>query len=202
MATRLLLIFILILIHEISAKCLDKNISNAKVGITSDVPKDPARNELKGANESSDVRSQSIEIDCKVNSTNELVIPNTNKKGVNIAGRKYKLDFGDAGNRFNKKCELMNVTQEEPIQTKEIDSIYMSNIHSSETMNLIEDKVSMDDLEVGGISLFDIVKSSCGSSNICPSFRMNWSETNTVTIGFLGAYGWSQVSYALSSESF
>ncbi|XP_039754193.1 guanylate cyclase 32E [Pararge aegeria] len=50
----------------------------------------------------------------------------------------------------------------------------------------------MDDLEVGGISLFDIVKSSCGSSNICPSFRMNWSETNTVTIGFLGAYGWSQ----------
>ncbi|XP_034830780.2 guanylate cyclase 32E [Maniola hyperantus] len=59
-------------------------------------------------------------------------------------------------------------------------------------MNLIEDKVSMDDLEVGGISLFDLVRSSCGSADICPSFRGNWSDTNTITIGFLGAYGWSQ----------
>ncbi|XP_052740371.1 guanylate cyclase 32E-like [Bicyclus anynana] len=132
-----------------------------------------------------------VQNECKENSTKPLVVLNTHKK-VDYDKNNYNVDIGDS-NRFNhKKCDLLNVTQEEPLQTKEIDSIYMSNIHSIETMNLIEDQVSMDDLEVGGLNLFDVVKSNCGSADICPSFRSNWSEANTITIGFLGAYGWSQ----------
>ncbi|CAH0719630.1 unnamed protein product, partial [Brenthis ino] len=90
-----------------------------------------------------------------------------------------------------KKCELLNLTEEIPYDTKRLNSIYLNNIYTGE-MNLIEDNLSITELEADGISLFELVKSNCGSAKICPNIRGNWSESNTITIGFLSAYGWSQ----------
>ncbi|XP_041977995.1 guanylate cyclase 32E-like [Aricia agestis] len=97
--------------------------------------------------------------------------------------------------KFNighKKCVLNNIT-EDSVENTVLDSIYLNNIYSSVTTNLIEDGVAIDDIEVEGVNLFDIVKNSnCGSAKLCTDLRSNWSDSNTIMIGFLSAYGWSQ----------
>ncbi|XP_072932274.1 guanylate cyclase 32E-like [Epargyreus clarus] len=94
----------------------------------------------------------------------------------------------------NKKCEPVNSTfvDEPKFETKNLNSVYLNNIYSSATKNLIENKVTTDEIAVNGISLYDLVKSECGGAKVCPDLRANWTEKNTITIGFLSAYGWSQ----------
>ncbi|GBP39037.1 hypothetical protein EVAR_89259_1 [Eumeta japonica] len=96
-----------------------------------------------------------------------------------------------------KKCPShTNLTVEE---YKEVDkpnklnSIYLNNIYSSGAADLIEDKLSVDKLETNGVDLFDIVDSECGDSKKCPDFGRNWTTDKVITIGFLSAYGRSQV---------
>lgn len=97
-----------------------------------------------------------------------------------------------------KKCEVaINGTlADESVypKTNILHSIYLNNIYSSVTTNLIEAKVSVDDIELNGVNLFDIVNSECGGTKKCPDLSRNWTTENSITIGFLGAYGWSQVS--------
>lgn len=93
----------------------------------------------------------------------------------------------------HKKCELLNVTEETSRDTRRMDSIYLNNIYTGATMNLIQYK-DIEELEADGVSLYEIVKSNCGSAKICPNIKGNFTDTNVITIGFLSAYGWSQVS--------
>lgn len=97
----------------------------------------------------------------------------------------------------HKKCKLLNVTEEPPYDTKRMDSIYLNNIYTGVTTNLINNK-DIEELEAEGISLYEIVKSNCGSAKICPNIRRNFTDSNVITIGFLSAYGWSQVSSIVS----
>ena len=100
----------------------------------------------------------------------------------------------------HKKCEVVNNTNTDDadyIQTNTLNSIYLNNIHSSLTSNLIEEKLSVDGMEVEGVNLFDIVNSDCGGAKVCPNVSGNWTNDKTITVGFLGAYGRSQVSFLL-----
>lgn len=98
----------------------------------------------------------------------------------------------------HKKCEALNTTVSddlEHIESNTLDSVYLNNIHSSLTSNLIEDNLSVSTLNVEGFNLFDVVNSDCGGATVCPSVSGNWSNDKTITVGFLGAYGRSQVSF-------
>ncbi|CAG9584367.1 unnamed protein product [Danaus chrysippus] len=90
----------------------------------------------------------------------------------------------------DKKCETVNQT-DDGFEAKDFEVIHLDNIYSV-TINLIKDKVSLHDVQVEGVSLFDIVKSDCGSARICNDFKTNSLDPNTITIGFLSAYKWSQ----------
>lgn len=97
----------------------------------------------------------------------------------------------------HKKCEMINATNTDDVdylQTNTLNSIYLNNIHSSLTSNLIEEKLSVDGMEIEGVNLFDIVNSDCGGAKVCPNVSGNWTNDKTITVGFLGAYGRSQVS--------
>lgn len=95
------------------------------------------------------------------------------------------------------KCEITNFTFEEPelVETKKLDSVYLNNIYSSVTTNLIEEKVSIDKIEADGVNLYDVVGNECGGAKICPNMRESWKNDKTITIGFLGAYRRSQVRF-------
>lgn len=100
----------------------------------------------------------------------------------------------------HKKCEVINATNSDDadyIQTNTLNSIYLNNMHSSLTSNLIEVKLSVDGMELEGVNLFDIVSSDCGGAKVCPNANGYWTDNKTITVGFLGAYGRSQVSALL-----
>ncbi|CAH2106746.1 unnamed protein product [Euphydryas editha] len=122
------------------------------------------------------------------------VISTTTITGVNIND-----EVNTTESNFNhKKCELVNVTVDIPsYESKQLQSTYLNNMFTGVTMNLIHDDVSIDNLEADGVSLYDLVKSNCGSAKICPNVMRNWSNSNTITIGFLSAYGWSQVRFCI-----
>lgn len=97
-------------------------------------------------------------------------------------------------NITKKTCENMNHSVDEIDDTEEpakkLDSVYLNNIYSRVTTNLIEDAVSIDNLEHNGVNLFEVVSSDCGASKVC----VRAAKRKTITIGFLGAYGRSLVS--------
>lgn len=99
-------------------------------------------------------------------------------------------------NISKKTCENMNHSVDEIDDTEEpakkLDSVYLNNIYSRVTTNLIEDAVSIDNLEQNGVNLYEVVNSDCGASEVC----VRPAKRKTITIGFLGAYGRSQVSPA------
>ncbi|XP_059059119.1 guanylate cyclase 32E-like [Achroia grisella] len=108
--------------------------------------------------------------------------------------KSIKNTVDDNGTVHRRKCEIVNITNTDDIRyanTNMLDSVYLNNIYSRVTTNLIEEKVSIDKIEANGVSLYDLVNSDCGGAKLCPSFNVNWTE-KTITIGFLGAYGWSQ----------
>lgn len=116
-------------------------------------------------------------------------------QGVYVKEEENELIDASISNIIHKKCDILNSTNEESIpEMSLLDSTYLNNIYSSFTTNLIEDRVPITEMEVEGFDLFDIVKSNCGSAKICTSFRGNFSDSNIIVIGFLSAYGWSQVS--------
>lgn len=208
MAIRLLLWILFLLILDAWTKCVDKNTLKNNLDINNNVKKDTNEPEIiketHDINQNEPDTSRNEPVNFKVNSFNEPNMESTDVNEIKNGIRDKRELIGstmDAGGKLSRfstnhiKCELLNVTQDDLPQTKEIEPIRISNIYSSETVNLIEDKVSIEDLmmEVGGISLFDLVKSNCGGADLCPSLRVNWSDTKTLTIGFLGAYGWSQV---------
>ncbi|XP_048482886.1 guanylate cyclase 32E-like [Plutella xylostella] len=88
------------------------------------------------------------------------------------------------------KCTTKNSTakDKETVKPKKL-NIYLNNLYSRVTTNLIEEKVSVESLEGAGIGLFDVVSSDCGGSKVCPRRAGNWTANDTITIGFLGAYG-------------
>ncbi|KAG7303103.1 hypothetical protein JYU34_013131 [Plutella xylostella] len=88
------------------------------------------------------------------------------------------------------KCTTKNSTakEKETAKPKKL-NIYLNNLYSRVTTNLIEEKVSVESLEGAGIGLFDVVSSDCGGSKVCPRRAGNWTANDTITIGFLGAYG-------------
>ncbi|CAH0701439.1 unnamed protein product [Spodoptera exigua] len=89
----------------------------------------------------------------------------------------------------HSKCKVNNNTAEEDyIQTNIIDSIYLDNMDSNLTSNLIDEEFSVDGMEIDGVNLFDIVDSDCGGATVCPSVNWNWPDDKTITVGFLGAY--------------
>ncbi|XP_013168990.1 PREDICTED: guanylate cyclase 32E-like [Papilio xuthus] len=49
----------------------------------------------------------------------------------------------------------------------------------------------MESIEADGVNLFDIIGDDCGSTKMCSTTNSNWTTENTITIGFLGAYGYS-----------
>lgn len=104
--------------------------------------------------------------------------------------------------KIHKKCDiLVNGTYSDEIDnmpSKILDSIYLNNIHSSVTTNLIAEQVSVDDIETNGVNLYEMVNSDCGGTKKCPDLSRNWTIENTIAIGFLGAYGRSQVRMMLS----
>lgn len=102
--------------------------------------------------------------------------------------------------RHQKKCEVFNSTASEDveyIQSNSLGSVYLNNVHSSLTSNLIEETLSGDRMEIEGVNLFDIVKSDCGGATVCLNVSGNWTNDKTITVGFLGAYGRSQVSFSI-----
>ncbi|CAG5051677.1 unnamed protein product [Parnassius apollo] len=117
----------------------------------------------------------------------------------NITKLEITADSND-NDEFNttkqNKCDnIVNTITEEPIfETNSLNSIYLNNIYSSVTTNLIEDNVSIENIDSNGVSLFDIVRNDCGGAKMCSDFSENWNSKNTITIGFLSAYGYSQVS--------
>lgn len=125
----------------------------------------------------------------KIVEKNHNIMNDSNKiQLIDRFNKKDRIVFMDA----DKKCETMNQT-DDGFEAKDIEVIQLDNIYSV-TINLIKDDVSVHDVEVEGISLFDIVKSDCGSARICNDLKMNSLDPNTITIGFLSAYKWSQVS--------
>lgn len=99
-------------------------------------------------------------------------------------------------NITKKTCENSNFSVDETEEpTKKLDSVYLNNIYSIVTTNLIEDAVSIDNLEQNGVNLYEVVSSDCGASKVCVRPATNVVKRKTITVGFLGAYGRSQVSY-------
>ncbi|CAG9786390.1 unnamed protein product [Diatraea saccharalis] len=95
-----------------------------------------------------------------------------------------------------KTCDVLNITNSsdtKSINSHSLDSIYLNNIYSRVTTNLIEEKVTVDMIDTDGVNLFSIVSSDCGGSKLCPVMYRNWTDEKTITIGFLGSYGRSQV---------
>lgn len=133
--------------------------------------------------------SNSIAIDdyLEYNKTNEYYDYNTTeilRKPISVT------------NDSHKKCDVINSTSADDsdfIPTKMLSSVYLEN-HSNLTSNLIEAKLSADGMEIDGVNLFDVVNSDCGGAKVCPNVSGNWTNDNTITVGFLGAYGRSQVS--------
>lgn len=100
-------------------------------------------------------------------------------------------------NITKKTCENMNYSVDETEEpNKKLDSVYLNNIYSRVTTNLIEDAVSIDNLEQNGVNLYEVVSSDCGASKVCVRPASHVAKRKTITVGFLGAYGRSQVSYA------
>ncbi|XP_026725364.1 guanylate cyclase 32E-like isoform X2 [Trichoplusia ni] len=132
--------------------------------------------------------SNSIAIDdyLEYNKTNEYYDYNTTeilRKPISVT------------NDNHKKCDVLNSTLAEDsdfIPTKMLSSVYLEN-HSNLTSNLIEAKLSADGMEIDGVNLFDVVNSDCGGAKVCPNVSGNWTNDNTITVGFLGAYGRSQL---------
>lgn len=88
-------------------------------------------------------------------------------------------------------CDNLNLSHvDERESQSKISSMYLNNIYTGMT-SLIEEVSGK--IEVDGVSLFELVNSECGGTKICPSLSLNWTSENTITIGFLGAYGRSQV---------
>ncbi|KAJ0176974.1 hypothetical protein K1T71_006983 [Dendrolimus kikuchii] len=83
----------------------------------------------------------------------------------------------------NKKCDVVNGTEVEEHATNILDSIYLNNVYSSVTANLIGTPVN--DMVGDGDNLYDLVKADCGGAKSCAAG--NKSE-KTVTVGFLSAY--------------
>lgn len=97
----------------------------------------------------------------------------------------------------NDKCATIDHTDEGPaFERNRLNSIYLNNIHSSVTTNLIDDNVTIESIESNGVSLFDMVRGDCGGAKVCAHYNGNWSDKKTITIGFLSAYGYSQVRHA------
>lgn len=100
-------------------------------------------------------------------------------------------------NITKKTCDNMNYSADEIDESEEpakkLNSVYLNNIYSRVTTNLIEDAVSIDNLEQNGVNLHEVVGSDCGASKVC----VRPAKRKAITIGFLGAYGRSQVSHAM-----
>ncbi|XP_035432904.2 guanylate cyclase 32E isoform X2 [Spodoptera frugiperda] len=90
----------------------------------------------------------------------------------------------------HSKCKAKNnsTADIDHSQTNIINSIYLNNMDSNLTSNLINEEFSVDGMEIDGVNLFDIVNSNCGGAKVCPSFNWNWPHDKTITVGFLGAY--------------
>ncbi|RVE45938.1 hypothetical protein evm_009411 [Chilo suppressalis] len=100
----------------------------------------------------------------------------------------------NSGNH-KKACDVVNITNSSDtkfIISHNLDSIYLNNIYSRVTTNLIEEKVTVDMIDTDGVNLFSIVSSDCGGAKVCPVINWNWTDEKTITIGFLGSYGRSQ----------
>ncbi|XP_028027881.1 guanylate cyclase 32E-like [Bombyx mandarina] len=96
---------------------------------------------------------------------------------------------------FKKTCDATNASHADEDATTPaniLDSIYVNNIYTSVTTNLIEERVSSDSIEDDGVSLFHLVNVECGGYEACPSYSRNWTIEGTITIGFLGSYRRSQ----------
>ncbi|XP_053607986.1 guanylate cyclase 32E-like [Plodia interpunctella] len=156
-------------------------MSNAGVGAKS------AQNDSVGANlpyntnETTDTAFQ-LNIDDETD--------NDNATAIEIVFK----DSEDTNVIHKKSCEVINNTlaDDPAVNAKILGSIYLNNIYSRVTTNLIDDKVSIDKIETNGVNLYDLVTSECGSAKVCPSLVANWTDDKTITIGFLGAYGRSQ----------
>ncbi|XP_047995583.1 guanylate cyclase 32E-like [Leguminivora glycinivorella] len=93
----------------------------------------------------------------------------------------------DIKNETKSSCENVEPHVERVINNK-INSVYLNNIYTGMTsLKEISGKI-----EVDGVGLYDLLSSDCGGAKICPSLSSNWTSENTITIGFLGAYKWSQ----------
>ncbi|XP_045521207.1 guanylate cyclase 32E [Pieris brassicae] len=88
-----------------------------------------------------------------------------------------------------KSCEHINVTNSE-YRVKSLKSIHLNNIYSV-TSGLIED-MAIDKVEGGGLNLYEVVSVDCGGAKVCSNVRSRPNDRNTITIGFLSAYRWSQ----------
>lgn len=102
----------------------------------------------------------------------------------------------EATTLVKKACEVHNNTtgNDEFVNANNLNSIYLNNIYTRVTTNLIEEKVTVDMIEANGVNLYQVVNSDCGGAKVCPSESQNWTDEKTITIGFLGAYGRSPVS--------
>lgn len=169
------------------------------------------------ANDLSDIKTIA-KIEINITTADDFYVHNANQKHTDnnvkkesIIIDKTKLIYQNKENHQyvetkvheKKKCEANNITYEEPrfIETNKLDSIYLNNIYSSVTTNLIEENVSIDSIEVDGMNLYDVVGNGCGGANICPNMREHWKSDKTVTIGFIGAYRRSQVSISFLYSS-
>ncbi|XP_063362021.1 guanylate cyclase 32E-like [Cydia amplana] len=93
----------------------------------------------------------------------------------------------DVKNEAKSSCENVEPYVERVTNTK-INSVYLNNIYTGMTsLKEISGKI-----EVDGVSLYDLLSSDCGGAKICPSLSSNRTSDDTITIGFLGAYKWSQ----------
>ncbi|KAL0892719.1 hypothetical protein ABMA27_014436 [Loxostege sticticalis] len=97
----------------------------------------------------------------------------------------------EATTLVKKACEVHNNTtgNDEFVNANNLNSIYLNNIYTRVTTNLIEEKVTVDMIEANGVNLYQVVNSDCGGAKVCPSESQNWTDEKTITIGFLGAYG-------------
>lgn len=98
---------------------------------------------------------------------------------------------------ISKTCEVINMTTKDGsnFEVKHLNSIYLNNIYSVATSALIEDRMAFDKVEVNGINLYEVVTADCGGAQVCPNSGSRFHEKNTITIGFLSAYRWSQVRF-------
>ncbi|CAH2038025.1 unnamed protein product, partial [Iphiclides podalirius] len=90
------------------------------------------------------------------------------------------------------KCVIDHTDDGPVFETNSLKSIYLNNIHSSVTANLIEDNVSIESIESNGVSLSEVARGDCGGAKVCSHVNGNWSDKSTIMIGFLSAYGYSQ----------